>query len=210
MQNVLIAVPTMASIHALLTQRLLFWSKRPGVHFYFTYLISPVDHARNQIAEFFLNSRSKEGIPFTHLLFIDSDTIPPFDALERLLSHDKDVVSGMTPILSYKKDGSGYETYDNCFVALKRDDNGKVTETHIAERNTGLQKIFRCGGSCLLIKRHVLKEIPVPHFKFISNEAGTKQSVSEDIYFCDLLNEHGFELYADTDVCCEHYKHIML
>jgi GT2 family glycosyltransferase len=140
---------------------------------------------------------------------IDSDTIPPVDAIERLLSHGKPVVTGLTPILTYREEG-GWETYDNAFVEVERDTEGKVTKTHIAERGTGLQEVFRCGAACLLIKRSVLKQLEQPYFRFVMNDANTQPIRSEDIDFCDRVRALGIPILADTEVICQHYKDIML
>jgi hypothetical protein len=206
--NLLIAVPTMGSVHPILASRLIEWGQafpKGQISFYFTFKVSPVDRARNQVIEFFLAKKQ-----FTHLLFIDSDTIPEPDAPFRLLARNMPIVSGMTPILSYTGDENGWATYDNCFIARNSDDNGKVIETVIASRNTGLQEIFRCGASCLLISREVAEKLEKPLFKFITNPAGTSHTKSEDIFFCDLAKAAGYQIFADTDVICQHYKDIML
>lgn len=206
MRSVLIGIPTMGTIHPMLVPNLIQWGKGlPDckVSFYFTYHVAPVDRARNQIVEYFLKGS------FTHLFFIDSDTIPPRDALERLLSHDKDIVSGLTPILRLDPK-EGLVTHDNCFTHKDIDPNGNVEKTHIAIRNTGLKEIFRCGAACLLIKRGVFETLSKPYFTFIYNADGTEHTRSEDINFCDKAIEHGFEIYADTDVVCQHSKEAVL
>ena len=205
-KRLLVAVPTMGSLHPILASRLILWGQRYGeqISFYFTFKVAPVDRARNQIAEFFLSSERQ----FTHLLMVDSDTIPPEDAVDRLLAHDKPVVTGLTPILSYRDDG--YESYDNAFVEVEKDETGKVTKTHIAGRNTGLQEIFRCGAACLLIERGVLEGLDRPFFRFVTNPENTQHVRSEDIDFCDRVRARACRIYADTDVVCGHYKDIML
>lgn len=205
--KLLIAVPTMGSIHPILVSRLIKWGQSYGeqVSFYFTFKVAPVDRARNQIVEFFLSSERR----FTHLLMIDADTIPPEDAVERLLSHKKEIVTGLTPILSYSEDG-GWQSYDNAFVSREKDTYGNVVKTNVAGRNTGLQEVFRCGAACILIERKVIEALDKPHFRFVPNEANTKHVRSEDIDFCDRVRELGYTIYADTDVVCQHYKDIML
>lgn len=209
MQNtkILIAVPTMGSIHPTLVARLLYWqSSMPAgtVSFYFSDHVSPVCRARNQIAEKFLNTPNAN---FTHLFFIDSDTIPPADALTRLLSHDKDVVSGLTPIPKFNDDDLSWFTIDNCFIKPESTDE---PGTYVPERRTGLHKIFRCGTSCLLIKRKVFEALKKPYFVFDYNDDHTMHTRSEDIRFCDNAIAAGFEIYADTEVVCGHLKPIMM
>lgn len=210
--NLLIAVPTMGSVHPMLVSRLLRWSREfphNQVHFYFTAKVSPVDRARNQIVDLFLTKKGN-GRPFTHILMIDSDTIPPENAVSRLLSHGKDIVSGLTPIVNFNEQEQAWETYDNCFMGGERDENGKIIKTFIAERNKGLQEIFRCGASCILIKREVFEKLSHPYYAFITNEKNTEHARSEDIRFCDNAREAGFKIYADTDVICGHHKEVMV
>jgi GT2 family glycosyltransferase len=207
--KILIAVPTMGHIHTTLTARLLHYQARmkDQVSFYFSDNVAPVDRARNQIIEKFLHI---PGTTFTHLFFIDSDTIPPPDALERLLAHDKDIVSGLTPIAKYDDDSKTYFTIDNCFLEAPRDEFGKATETLVPERNTGLHQIVRCGGSCVLIKRKVFERLEPPYYDFDYNAKRTEHTRSEDIRFCDNAIAAGFEIYADSDVVCGHHKAVMM
>ncbi len=187
--RILIGIPTMGSVHPLLALRCINWDKHHPVEFYFSYKVSPVDRARNKIVEAFMQG------DYTHLLFIDSDTIPPIDTIDRLLSHDVPVVSGLTPIFNLED----MEQYDNC------SQGGEPVG-----RRTGLQPIDRCGASCLLIRREVFEELKPPYFKFVMNEANTEQVMGEDLYFCDSLGRTKFQLLADTDVICRHAKEIEL
>lgn len=215
--HVLVAVPTMGAMHPNLVATLVKWGRSfPAnqVSFYFTFKVSPVDRARNHIVRYFFQDRyidGKKQPPFTHLLFVDADTVPPADALKRLLSHDKDIVSGLTPIFRVDpKTGEG-QTFDNCFTHFDTDEKtGKVKQTHMAQRGTGLQKIIRCGSSCILIKREVFEALEAPYYEFLYNPDHTEHIRSEDIHFCDKAKAEGFELWADTDVACQHYKEVML
>jgi len=206
--RVLVGVPTMGAMQPNLVSVLLRWAREfegDQISFYFSDHVAPVDRARNQIVKFFLESEAK----FTHLLFVDSDTLPQPDALRRLLSHKLPVVSGLTPILSLNKATRTWETFDNCFRQRVSDTDGNVT-THIAERHTGLQEIFRCGSSCILIKREVFEALKPPYYDFQYNEDHTEHRRSEDIGFCDKARDAGFKLYADTDVICMHHKEAVI
>lgn len=176
----LIGIPTMGSIHPLLALRLIEWSKIADV--YFTSRVSPVDRARNNIVKAFLNGE------YTNLFFVDSDTVPPPEALERLLSHNLPIVSGMTPI----HNNEDVEQRDNC----------------PARRFTGLQPIDYCGASCLLIKREVFESINPPYFTFIMSDDNTEILKSEDLNFCSRLKK--YQIMADTDIICRHVKEIEL
>lgn len=215
--RVLVGIPTMGSMEATLVSTIIRWVRRSvkdQLAFYFTFKVQPVERARNEIVKYFLNQRQTKGggpiAPFTHLLFVDSDTIPPVDALEKLMAHDKDIISGITPILHYDKERKSWGTMDNCFIKYTRDVEGKIIKTHAVERDTGLQKIEKCGGSCLLIKREVFDKLEKPYFRFLFNEDGTEPVKSEDLYFCEKAKEAGFDVWCDTSVICNHHKSVVL
>lgn len=216
-KRVVIAVPTMGSIHPMLVSTLLRFSadankktKNLKLAFYFTHATSPVCRARNQIVKWFLEDRKNKGFKdFTHILFIDSDTIPPVDALKKLLLADKDVISGLTPILQQDPNTGEWGTIDNCFTKIEEMDDGSK-KTYATVRNTGLQEIIKCGASCLLVKREVFEKLEKPYFKFIFNEDGSSTRQGEDLYFCTKVKEAGFEIWADTSVICKHSKTLML
>lgn len=195
----------MGEIHTELVARLVYWSRSftaGKIEFYFSFKVSPHDRARNQIADVFLRG------PYTHLFSIDSDTAPPFDAIDKLLAHDLPFVTAMTPIASFNKELQAWEFFDNCFASREENPDGTFKMTHIAHRHTGLQKVFRCGAACMLIKREVFGKIEKPYFAFEYNKERTQHKRSEDIWFCDKLTDAGFELFADTDVICEHHKEL--
>jgi GT2 family glycosyltransferase len=217
-KNILIGVPSMGSISAPLTTILIKMVKEfKGGHlgFYFPLKVSPVERARNEIVKFLMAERTnkKTGLPvaqFTHLLFIDSDTIPPADVLEKLLAHDKDIISGLTPILHYDREKMAWGTMDNCFTHQDVDEKDGKVRTHAVKRNSGLHKIWRCGTSCLLIKREVFEKLAKPYFKFEFDEDIVKPVRSEDLYFCDKAHEAGFEIWCDSSVICNHSKEVIM
>lgn len=181
----LIGIPTMGGIHPLLALRLIAWSHETEV--YFTYKVAPVDRARNTIVKVFLAG------DYTHLFFIDSDTIPPPDALDRLLAHDVPIVSAITPIYNLED----VEQRDNCYNAQSP-----------ISRYSGLQTIDACGASCLLIKREVFASLTPPYFRFIMSDDNTEVLQSEDLHFCSRLDK--YTLLADTDIVCSHIKEVEL
>lgn len=210
--NLLIAVPVMGGIHPILVSRLLRWVKllpEDSVHVYFAYKVAPVDRARNTIVEMFLKTITPDGRAFTHLLMIDSDTVPPEDAIERMMAQGNSIMTGLTPIITYDENNEA-QTYDNAFLARETDGEGKVLKTHVAKRHTGLKEVFRCGASCILIAREVFEKLDQPYFRFVSNEENTKHVRSEDIDFCDRARALGYRILADTDVVCQHAKEVLI
>lgn len=187
--KILLAIPTFTGdIHAMLVCRISEWSKKYDIFFFPVLGMQPVDHARNHIVEEFLKT------DFDYLMMIDNDTIPPEDAIEKLLKHDKEFVSGLTPIVS------GADAKILKYNAVGADDKE-------IKPNTGLQVSRGVGASCLLIKREVFKKIPKPYFRFkFEADNGNPCYVTEDIFFISRLINAGIIPYVDSDVVCVHAK----
>ncbi len=202
--KILLGLPTMGSVHTLLMVRLLDWmadAQRTGAYNLSvcpTMCVQPVDNARNDIVKTFLESDC------THLLFVDSDTIPPANAITKLLAANKPIVSGLTPIIEHnenrKNDSNGFYKKYNC---VGQDD--KHVETY-----SGLIPIKGAGGSCILIERSVFEKIEKPYYRFVyQDDSGKEVMVSEDIYFIVKALGAGIQAYADTSVICGHSKPIV-
>jgi len=204
--KVLIGIPTMGNIHALTVIAINRWiadaiaSGDKNLSFYPTYKVSPVDNARNEIVETLLSEPD-----FTHLLFIDADTVPPMDALDKLLAHNADIVSGITPIIELdrdrKNDSNGFYKKWNC-----------VNENdQFVEPNTGVFPIKGAGGSLILIKREVFEKMGKGDwYRFVyKDDTGKAVSVSEDIHFIIKAIGLGFKPIVDTSIIAQHEKSIL-
>jgi len=202
--KIFIGLPTMGSIHTFLLVSLMTWftqsvnSKDKDILVYPSYRIRGHDKARNHIVDEFLKTDA------THLFFIDADTIPPLNALDKLLSHDKDIVSGITPIIQHDplraNDSNGFYKKWNCV---------DMNDEHV-KPNSGLVRVKGAGGSCILIKRSVFEKLDEPYYKFLEeDETGKKVEISEDIYFIMMAMSKGIEAYCDTSVIAGHEKEII-
>ena len=134
----------------------------------------------------------------THVFFIDKDVIPPVDAIERLLAHDKDVIVGATPIfkdqpvwsvMKYDPD----EKIDNIFNPVK-----------YAELPDKLFRAHHFGGTTCLIKRHVLETMEYEWYKDVFAPGAIL--MGQDLYFTAKAKQMGFELWCDPTVKCEHVR----
>jgi len=195
----------MGSVHTFLMMRILGYCMDAvnrgdvSLQMYPTLGVSPVDNARNEIVDQFLKGDC------THLFWIDSDTIPPEDALRKLLSHDKDICSAITPIVEYdhaQKDSesNGFYKKWNCVGV-----DNKFVKPH-----TGLVPVHGAGGSCLLVKRAVYEKMPKPWYRFMYQDDNGKECFAgEDISFVAKAIGAGFTAFADTDILCGHQKGII-
>lgn len=205
--RILVGVPTMGGINAELVSRLILWAKnfpRGVVNFYFTHKVSPVDRARNKIVDYFLSHAD-----LTHLFFVDSDTVPPTDALEKLLMMETDIATGLTPMVYLDKEKNVWGTFYNAFIPIT-DAEGKFIRTENPPLDGKVHEVRKCGGSCLMIRREVFDKLERPYFRFILDDTGIEHTKSEDIYFCDTAREKGFKVMAHTGIICNHHKEVML
>lgn len=148
--------------------------------------------ARNKVV------RQAKAMNMKWLFFIDTDVIPPVDAITQLMSNGKKVVSGIyymkcmppQPVM-FKTMGAGpYWDYP-------------VDETF---------KIEGSGAGCMLIDMDVFDkfdEASIPYFNenfIFEKEDGTKVKVplGEDHWFFMKCKELGIETYCDSKVICDH------
>lgn len=147
----------------------------------------PIDLSRNNVA----NLAKQNNCDY--IFFIDSDVLIEEGHLERLLSHDKDVVSGV-----YYKKTPLYEP-------LPRKQVAENLYLHIEPEGNDIIEIDGTGLGCVLVKMSVFDKIPYPWFEFkYHNIHGKWDQLSEDLYFFQKLQNTGIKIYCDPIVQCSH------
>ena len=122
----------------------------------------------------------------THLFYVDSDTVPPLDALPRLLAHGVDVISGLYH-------GRIHLPNEITTVAWKQSD---PTKQFLNVK--GLVEVDGAGLGCTLLSRKAFSS-----FNFFE-----WADPSDDHPMYDMLRAKGFATYLDTTVVCRHYSAI--
>lgn len=164
---------------------------------------SLVSRARNTLTAEFLKS------DYTDLIFIDSDLVFSSEQIERIMSHDVDVVAGFYP----KKQDGNLRWVTNGLAGAKPDPI------------TGLQEVRYMGTGFLRIRRRVLEQMiekyasltaftpdhapgtiqhdlwPVGVYQY---EDGTRRYLSEDWFFCQRWLDMGGKVYGDTGIVLRH------
>lgn len=166
---------------------------------------------RNKLVEQFL-AKPKA----TPLLFLDTDIICASNACRKLLTHDKDIISGLAfqrgtmqfPLI-YSYQGRHRVSGKMCpaftpildpvyrYLSKKRLPVSEITYATL-EGNDGLMKIGGAGAGFLLVKREVFEKIPYPWFSF---ERG-----GEDLYFFDKVRRYDLEVWVDMGVLLGHLR----
>lgn len=162
---------------------------------------SPVEKARNEIVDNFLKSDC------THLLFIDSDTVPPQNGIKSLVEANKQIISGLTPIITKTTIGS-----------LNVRDHIRMNAVSVEDKEFnpyfGIQETIAVGSSFILIERSVFdtlkdkNKLPYYEWRYVDDK-GNPTIVGEDVNFIIKCREVGIKTYVDTDVVCQHKKAVL-
>lgn len=145
------------------------------------------------------NLRPDNEHAWKRLFMIDDDQQFDADMLIRLLSHDKDIVVGVT---CQKTPQFMPCIYKSTYVDAKRGRRFVPFTWQELEGRSGLLPVVACGRSGILIKRHVLEKLGDPWFRQgMINPGG---SIGEDLDFCMRVRELGFEIFADLDTTFGH------
>jgi GT2 family glycosyltransferase len=154
----------------------IFQSKRLVVHY-----------AREKIAERIV----EEG--FDYIWWLDDDMVFPPDTLTRLLAHQKPFVSA----LAYQRK----EPYHTClfdWIDIKTAPEGGSFQSLNNIENTGLRKIAASGSACVLVSTEIFKKTKDKRPWFSNKVFG------EDMAFCKLATDNGYQIYGDTDLIIGH------
>jgi hypothetical protein len=168
------------------------------------------DIARNKAITMFLHDPAYQGM--SHIFFLDDDSPPWNDyVLEKLLSHKKPIVAGVTPIvrkrseIDYSKAQYQEKEFLDCYWNTILMKDGKMQNIGIDELPKKPFVAHRMGGTCLMIERRVLEKLKEPYQKFEFKANQIDLNRSEDVYFCDQIRDAGFEILVDPDCYCHHY-----
>ena len=183
--KILLAIPTSRYIETECIESLFAMERTGQVEMLIPRSYS-VDVGRNIIAKY----AQENG--FDYILWVDSDMIIPRNTLVKLLSHDKDVVSG---VYSYKVLNND-EVVAKKFMDEERTDYGNLKIKAI-QNSSGLIEVDGFGFGCVLTKVSMFDKIPFPWFIYT-------QDMGEDIFFCRKAQNEGYKLWLDTDVICGH------
>jgi len=182
---ILIAMPARG-----LVSRKIFWAYtalfKPK-HMFMSNEHVPIDEARNVCVKEFLVNMPEA----THILFWDSDVVPPHDALLKLFNVNKPVVSG----LYFQK----YAPHRPHIYLLSEN------KTHfipcVTYTKDSVIEVEGTGMGFTLIRRDVLQ-----HEAFLKRGKwfGFDRGFGEDFDFSITLREAGFKWYMDTSIICGH------
>lgn len=158
---------------------------------------------RNKMAESALERSNCEWF-----LWVDSDQALPRGVIWRLLSWDKPFVaalvfkksreSGYGPVFYHHEGDTHKMAFKDVLRYLKPYADLPITNEAgaILPPQGALLPIGAAGFGCVLTHRSMFEKIPKPWFAF--------RGMSEDLYFCKLAREAGYQLYGDMGCIVGH------
>lgn len=123
----------------------------------------------------------------THVLFLDSDMVFPKGTLQRLLEADKDIVGLNCTTRGWPVAHIAHGFDQSLIDSRKR---------------SGLEKVQQVGLAVMLIKTDVLRKLKPPLF-MMEWVPDTGAYCGEDIYFCQVAQEAGYDVWIDHDLSKE-------
>lgn len=129
----------------------------------------------------------------THILFVDDDMAYKADALNRLLAHDRDVVSGIYL-------GRMYPHVPLIFDLV--DEEGACFPIYLTDGLDGLVPIVAAGFGFVLIKMHVFEKMEKPYVRL--GELNKEEWCDDIGFFKRLREQTGVQCFCDLNVKLGH------
>jgi glycosyltransferase involved in cell wall biosynthesis len=193
-KSILIAIPTAKNICADTFKSIYEQYIPKGYSVYYQHFYGYcIDQVRNLIAHYAISNG------FDYLFCVDYDISFPSDTLAKLLAHDKSIVTGL-----YIQRIPGEHNLE----LYRRMPNGGHLRLTLDSLVGALEPIDGCGLGCCLIKTEVLKEVGYPQFTY-HHALEMKDTLSEDVDFCNKARDKGFDIWADTTITCRHHGDII-
>ncbi len=135
---------------------------------------------------------------YDYFLSLEQDVIPPKDVIERLLNHEKDIVSGVYfKDFVFRNSTGGIIKKEILPLAYKSIGKDMMKQLNFKDvQGDGLMQVDACGLGCILISKKVLEIIK---FRYVKDK-----KPFDDIWFCRDSKEKGFDIYLDKSVKCKH------
>ena len=153
----------------------------------------------NRLIHFFLSVKEA-----THLFLVDADTSPTNSkTLDLLLAPDKDIVTGVCPII--------HHLWGIRWGVMHYEDGG-LTKPYTPIKELP-EKVFRASDANgpYLIKREVLeKKMTPPYFFDIFDHKTGARILSQDLFFVRKAAESGVEIWCEPKAVFNHRKTVDL
>jgi len=121
---------------------------------------------------------------YDYLAVIESDVVPPQNALLEMLKVNADVVVGLVPERPSKVN-------TNDFI-ICMDWNGNANARELIKKGEPFELTGKDGYACVLIRKNVIERVTFP-----------EQGCGDMVWY-DLLHKGGFKIFCQPKVICSH------
>lgn len=159
---------------------------------------APIDHVRNGLI------RQAREHNCTHIILLDTDQWYHRDTIMQLLKNKHLPAVGA---VVYKR----LPPFSPVVARLRRDPKGVIHPYYLPDEEITsgkLVEIDRIGTGCVMFQMQVFHSIAEPWFEFTVNE--DEEVVSEDIYFCQKLQQAGYTIHVDTGIDVKHISKMLV
>ncbi len=154
--------------------------------------------SRNTLVDEILEKRAD----VTHVFLLDSDVAPPHDCIDRLLSHNTDIIEAAVPLNRYITTPGGPPAGDAMAVEWMAWRGGALIP--FCELPTSVFHTDAVATAALLVKTDVFRRLAWPWF-VTTYERGWRIT-TDDMFFSKLAVAAGFDLWCDGSVRCHHHR----
>lgn len=150
-----------------------------------------------------------DGKPdYDYLMWIDSDILFDAPQVMRLMSHDKDIVSGVYAMEGGKMIATVREWDEEHF---KKHGCFRFLTLEEMTGKEGLIEVAYTGMGFMLVKKGVFEKLEYPWFRPVEKRIGEMVDFTmEDVGFCLKAREKGFKVFIDPQVRVGHEKRVVL
>jgi len=195
--RILFSVPTSQYIDARVVHSMMEIIRHPCIE-YKQMMGAPIDQGRNQLAQATIDGN------YTHLMMLDSDTMPPGDIVELLLSCEWPMAGAICPFLNTAKDGRRIVTA-NFQEMPKHLQESPRWATDWGQHEEPFE-VWALGTACVLISREVFEAIEWPWFAWRLHKDDKTPGWTDDVYFSKKARDAGYRFKVHPAALCRHFK----
>lgn len=154
------------------------------------------------------NQKPFDGkIDYDYLMWIDSDIIFTPQQFQRLLNHDKDIISGAYMMAGGKNLAAVKEWNEEFF---KKHGYFQFLLPEDIKKKEELIEVSYAGMGFMLVKKGVFESMSYPWFRPIEKKIGNMVDFTmEDVSFCLRAKEKGYKIWVDPKVRIGHEKKVV-
>jgi len=148
-------------------------------------VIARITYSREMIRRYAVENN------YDYIFFLDNDTIPYHkDAIQRLISREKDVISGL---YFYKN------TKQPVIIDAETNTNISLQKCEDLVMKNEICEVWGFGFGCLLLSRRAFENNAFDYELF-----GDERS--DDFGYCHVLEQVGIKRYFDPTIICKHFN----